>query len=562
MPWTLSTESQQSYPAPPGEALYVVAGDAGLTAARVASNASLILGTLVVHSYGAKLEAGSEDLRVVPAGSTPAKLHPNGDGDGPSEELVLRAKTDQRVETMILRDQDRILSVNTPGSLTLIWTPPQVQVHSSEKKGQSEVAELEAETEEDEDDEEDLDNTIVRGVSKSQTRSTPHLSDAHSEVIQETPTVNRIDATAFPTRKGHPELSKETSTATAVVYSTAPNQQSIVNDLSLSDGASEAEKSETPVTAPRRSRLTKVDIPKSNSAAKRPSPEMETPNSPSPRTSKRRKVDNTEADATPAQPVRKTAPKNKKQPAIKAEPTPSRSQSSTPTSSANSGKSAAAAVDSGYDGPKPRVALSNSSIQPNGPFSKFLKKHGGSIVEAVEGDCNILCVKDGPILKTPKLLQAVAHGIPVVIDKWLLDSGKATHLLPLDAYIPPDLAAVWKIPQDRLLKGYTIYFTPTLKAHYKSAFTDMEQLCKAVGARRVVSKKPGGKDFDAKMIYLAEAKGDPDVPALLESGHTCYSKDFLTHSIIVGDVDLGSDEFKVQAEEEKSAKKKGRARNG
>jgi hypothetical protein len=152
----------------------------------------------------------------------------------------------------------------------------------------------------------------------------------------------------------------------------------------------------------------------------------------------------------------------------------------------------------------------------------------------------------------------------IVTDKWLMDSAKAQRFLPLDQYIPPDLKPVWKIPQSRLLEGYTVFFTPALKAAYKTAFADMEKVCKAVGARRVVSKKPGGKDlYEKSSIFLAEVEGDKDVPALLGAGHTCYTKDFLTHSIVVGEVDMASEEFRVQPEKTKPAKpaKTGRGRN-
>ena len=108
----------------------------------------------------------------------------------------------------------------------------------------------------------------------------------------------------------------------------------------------------------------------------------------------------------------------------------------------------------------------------------------------------------------------------------------------------------------------------------------MEKLCKAVGARRVVSKKPGGKDLDKEMVYFAEGKGDPDVRALREMGHVCYTKEFLTQSVVVGEVDWKSGEFRVEVDgedggegaeeevvveekvEEKPAKRKGRARKG
>ncbi|KAF2451915.1 hypothetical protein P171DRAFT_426346 [Karstenula rhodostoma CBS 690.94] len=563
MPWAVnSNDGQQSYPAPAGETLYIVTGDTGLSAVRAApDDPALILGILAVQSYGAKLEAGNEVLRISPAG--PARPHKNGSSNPPAEGFLLQAKTDNRIETTIVRSQDRITSPNVSGTLTLIWTPPQIQVQSSEKKDNpaesTEAVQAEDETE---DDDEDLDNTVVPSVGKSQIlRSTPHMSASRSEIIQETPTIDRVgDAVGLSSRLGPPELKKDDSVVAATVYSAAPQNNSIANDLAEAEEPTHAEMEDDNGKPELRksSRHPKVQI------SKRPSPALEEEtSSPSARTVKRRKVDN-DSDSntitTPVQTARKTAIKGKKRESAIKDSTPSRSQRSTQSSIAGSPVN----VEGDYDGPKPRVALSNSTIQPNSTFVRWLKKSGGNIVDSVEGDCNILCIKEGTLLKTSKLLQAVAGGTPIVTDKWLMDSAKAGRFLPLDLYKPPDLEPVWKIPQNRLLESYTIFFTPALKAHYKTAFADMEKLCKAVGARRVVSKKPGGKDlYEKASIFLAEAEGDKDVPALLEVGHTCYTKDFLTHSIVVGEVDLASEEFRVQIEEPKPVKaaKKGRGRN-
>ncbi|KAF9739128.1 hypothetical protein PMIN06_002240 [Paraphaeosphaeria minitans] len=576
MPWVVnSADGQQSYPAPAGETLYIVVDNAALSAVRAApDDAALILGTLAVNPYGAKLEAGHGDLKILPTG--PARLHKNGSGNPPVEGFVLQAKTENRVETIIIRNQDSITSTNASGSLTFIWTPPQIQVQSSEKKDtpadNGEAIEAEDETE---DDDEDLDNTVISGVSKSQVlRSTPHMSASRSEIIQETPTIDRVtDAVGLPSRPGHPELKDDDYIATAAVYSTAPQNNGVVDHLAKVEEPNDAEmkdehgRPEAPATGnevQKLSRHPKVQI------SKRPSPALEEDiSSPSARTAKRRKVDqdsDNNTSTTPVQTARKTATKRKKRESfikaksVQAESTPPQSQRSTHSSIAGSFIDA----EGDYDGPKPRVAFSNSTIQPNSTIIKFLKKSGGNVVDSVEGDCNILCIKVGPILKTPKLLRAVTRGTPIVTDKWLTDSALTGRFLPLDLYIPPGLSAVWKVPQSRLLDSYTVFFTPALKAQYKTAFTDMEKLCKAVGVRRVVSKKPGSKDlYDKDAIFLAEAEGDKDVPALLEAGHTCYTKDFLTHSIVAGEVNLASEEFRVQVEETKPAKpaKKGRGRN-
>ncbi|KAL5392191.1 hypothetical protein DPSP01_000709 [Paraphaeosphaeria sporulosa] len=581
MPWAVTVSSpdgQQSYPAPAGETLYIVVGDAGLSAVRTTpDDPALVLGTLAVKSYGAKLEAGHRDLKILPTGR--ARLHKNSSGNAPIEGFVLQAKTHNRIETTVIRNEDKITSTNVAGFLTFIWTPPQIQVQSSEKKDtQAEIGEAVEAHDETEDDYDDLGNTVVPRNGKSQVlRSTPHMSASRSEIIQETPTIDRVtDAVGLPSRPGQPEMKEDDSIVTAAVYFTAPQDNGVAdgltkveepNDVEMEDDGGKSEALAPATELRKSSRHLKVQI------SKRPSPALEEgANSPSARTLKRRKIDqdaDSDTKTTPVQTARKTATKGRrresaiKADSIKAHSTPPRSQHSTQSSIAGSPVN----VDGDYEGPKPRVALSNSTIQPNGAIARFLKKSGGNLVDSVEGDCNVLCIKVGPILKTPKLLQAVARGTPIVTDKWLTDSALTGRFLPLELYIPPDLSPVWTIPQSRLLESYTIFFTPALKANYKTAFASIEKLCKAVGARRVVSKKPGGKDlYEQDAIFLAEAEGDKDVPALLEAGHMCYTKDFLTHSIVVGEVDLANEEFRVQIEEAKPAKpakpaKKGRGRN-
>ncbi|KAJ4305556.1 hypothetical protein N0V90_001087 [Kalmusia sp. IMI 367209] len=583
MTWLLNStdaNGQQGYPAPIGETLYLVQGDVDLTATHaVPEEASLILGTLVIHSYGAKLEAGCENLKVSPGGSAKAwgaaaaQLRPNDNGHPPVEEFTLQAKTGNRIETIILRHLDQISSANTPGALSLEWSPPQVQVHSSvsaEKQGfctesPNTIDEAAKQEEETEEEDEDLDKTVVPSINKSQSmRSTPLTSMSRTEIVQETPTINRIDENiVLPSRICPPGLTKEASTATAVVYSTAPQEQSNTEPEGLADVEMEHENEVTNSVdelPARKSRHPKVQIIKST---KRPSPAIEEEAStPLARPTKRKKTDvDSDSDSTVVQTVRKTATKGKKRATgTQSEDAPSRSQRSTPHSTAD----LAPAEEGEYNGPKPRVAFSNSSIQPTSSFAKYLRKHGGSVVDSVDGDCNILCIKDGPILKTPKLLQAIALGLPIVTDKWLIDSSKASRFLLLDSYMPDTLKPVWNVPQNELFKGYTIYFTPSLKATYKDTFNGMEKLCKAVGARRVVSKKAGGKDItDVKSsIFLAAEEGDKDVAALLDSGHTCFTKDFLTNSILRGELDLESEEFKVQLKDAEPVKKKGRPRNG
>lgn len=77
--------------------------------------------------------------------------------------------------------------------------------------------------------------------------------------------------------------------------------------------------------------------------------------------------------------------------------------------------------------------------------------------------------------------------------------------------------------------------------------------------------------MDKETVYFVEGAGDEDGRVLREAGRTCYVKEFLTQSILAGEVDWKSGEFRVGGEEaeeeeekveEKPATRKGRARKG
>lgn len=55
----------------------------------------------------------------------------------------------------------------------------------------------------------------------------------------------------------------------------------------------------------------------------------------------------------------------------------------------NSQRSNTAAADS-YHGPSPRVAVSNSGITRDTQAAKFLRKHGGVLIDSIKEQFNIL----------------------------------------------------------------------------------------------------------------------------------------------------------------------------
>lgn len=238
-------------------------------------------------------------------------------------------------------------------------------------------------------------------------------------------------------------------------------------------------------------------------------------------------------------------------------------------------RSRASPIDSDelYTGPKPVVAFSNSKIPDMPELMKFLRSHGGTMVEHVqEGECNMLVVRDGLLRKSIKLLLCVALGIPIVTEVWLIESAKQGRFLSIDNYIPRaptqetewgfSLRATWSVPQPDVLRDKIIYFTPALKKNYAN-FSEVNQLCKAVGAVRTMSKQARDVDDDEDVICLGLDEKDADCLTLLDSGRTCFSRDFLTTNILRGGTaNFESDEFKIKAEssQKKEPKKRGRPR--
>lgn len=178
-----------------------------------------------------------------------------------------------------------------------------------------------------------------------------------------------------------------------------------------------------------------------------------------------------------------------------------------------------------------------------------------------------LSVRDGDLVKTSKVLQAIATGTPIVTDKWLTDSAKAGYFLVLDAYRPsaPAKEKEWNFKLQDVLgqpqtpfHGYTIHFTTSLHAIYKP-FTEMEHVCKTAGAK--VTKKKMEKNKSENIIVLAHEEDDKEGEKLMQDGFTCYNRDLIPLSIFRGNLDLESDEFKIANGPRKGAKK-ARAKKG
>lgn len=383
----------------------VILGILSKSSLHVHYNCDLDLLLAAFDVWAVKLHHVSDVFRIVPG--CPAK---DDNAQPPTEQYILRPETEEHSEVIYLRNGDTIYSERAPIGLTLRRNQPQVQVNSSVTaegeipisdylKTRGDVDQREQETE-DESEDEAFDQTALPGINGKHdvARSTPLLSASRSEVVQETPTIDRImhEMPESPSKKDSDAVAdtpppEEAVAVTAETFSTAPTKPADSENVKAEEPAADDDKendetslmsADEPVQ--KRSRLSRIEIQQKTS--KRPSPFAEEEEgdtqSPSPRSFKRRKPNDEDDDAKAVKhTVRKSATKGKKRTSDTHEATPSRSQRSSQRS---------VTTEEEYEGPKPRVAFSNSAIGPASHGMKFLKKHGGSSVESVTDGCNIL----------------------------------------------------------------------------------------------------------------------------------------------------------------------------
>ncbi|KAF1945963.1 hypothetical protein EJ02DRAFT_395251 [Clathrospora elynae] len=613
MAWSLAVSSESASFDLPGEGiahLVLSLNRIGVVRALLLPYGQTELGRIDVGPWGVKLKAISDTLSIQPGQARPPGGHTTATAaalDPRTEKYELRPCTGEFSEAIFLRHGDIITSPKVAAHLTCRWTDSKVQVNSSmtdavQVTDSAHTNGVEETPEEDTEDE-DLDNTITAGSETKklpQPQATPQFSNQQSVVVQETPTAPRITGPnnsldVLEIEISHFEPVEETPTSSPASEREAEPFSTAYTEEPQDKASENAAKPVEPYEAlPNASESPSIDAlntevegvngthEDAHQRKSKSSPQMQIP----PRSSRKRAsstVDQDSSDAvstsrfnkrakttksshdnnqddthgairdsrmenTDIEPPRKAATRTKKRLSEVAEAT---EEAVTPRSQRSSQRSTTAAIDT-YEGPTPRVAFSNSSILKTNQAVKFLKKQGGAHVEALNDDFNILCIRDGDLPKKAKVLRAIARGVPIVTDKWLLDSAKAVHFLSLAAYKPsvPKQEKEWKFKLEDVLgqpqapfKRINIHFTKSLKAVYQP-FTEIEEVCKAAGANKVTSARINKtEDF----IVLAKEDDDAEAQKLMQDGVRCYTRDLLTHSIFRGLLDLDSDEFRIDS---------------
>ena len=223
-----------------------------------------------------------------------------------------------------------------------------------------------------------------------------------------------------------------------------------------------------------------------------------------------------------------------------------------------------------YHGPAPRIVFSKSTIPEQSKLLTFLRTHGAKKMDTVNDQVNILCVGNGELKRTSKLVLAVSQGKAIVTDQWVTDSFQADHLLDIASYIPrdPQREKEWRfslkeaVDRGRLAQsssskpsrrpqpfdGWTIYFTASLVRDSKEAASELQAMARAQGAQTRMRRRPSiafNSAFSTKTLVVG-LEHDTDEPALVELGWPWYSRDIVALSILRGRVENQTEEFLIR----------------
>ena len=222
-----------------------------------------------------------------------------------------------------------------------------------------------------------------------------------------------------------------------------------------------------------------------------------------------------------------------------------------------------------YEGTPPRISFTGSALAENKSVKGFIRSHNSKTVSSpADPSCNYLVHGPGELKRTSKLIIAVARGIRIVEEQWLLDSQAAGYWVDPEPYVPCP-PKEWDIDlseaiergrqgQTNVLKGKTVFLTPSLLAHLKQLQSEgpMMEMLKAAGAEVVHKKAPRGDVVDDSLV-LGKDEGDGDLGILEASGWKVYGMTLIGLSVLRGKLLLQGDELLARpGEKEPEAKKR------
>jgi hypothetical protein len=201
------------------------------------------------------------------------------------------------------------------------------------------------------------------------------------------------------------------------------------------------------------------------------------------------------------------------------------------------------------------VVFSGSTHVERTTTKAFLKKHI-QITEDVSSNIDFLCVGNGKLKTTPKVLKAVALGKSIIDDKWVTECLKARSVVDHLKFLAsdPETEKEFKVPStwsagsvdiSHLFQGKTIYATPALRKQYGEGWKSLSSVLLSVGAKKPVTyPSMDVRNGDHDLIVLGLNYNDKDAYELFTGGFQVWNKDLISYGILRGKVDFKSKEFR------------------
>lgn len=418
---------------------------------------------------------------------------------------------------------------------------------------------------------------------RASTISVPEAEEGDDIEEEELPTLKK--RTPGKARKAIPDDEDITSTLDANVdnapFSTAPEDSPAVTASFVPTAPMPTRKTPTPAPtatkAQSRSKSTAKTIPASTEKPK-PTPTSMKRKKPSPEvvissrandtqyTFPGTDEDSVEEDLVPAPKRSKPSPKAKTPKTVKTKIPRTASAKKASTASIKSASPPKAKSNSPdfrttghYEGSPPRIAFTNSALSDDKSTKSFLRSSNAKALPTpADSACNFLITGAPELKRTPKLIVAVARGIPILTESWITESRAAGYWLDPDAYTftDPTTEKRWgfkladavkrgKQGENNVLKGKTVHLTASLALQCKAGglLDSLIEMCEAAGAKDVLKKTPrGSAEEDA--VVLGKEDGEKDLAALKKGGWKVRSTAVVGMSVFRGSLQEG-DEFLV-----------------
>ena len=232
---------------------------------------------------------------------------------------------------------------------------------------------------------------------------------------------------------------------------------------------------------------------------------------------------------------------------------PSAKRLSTRANSASSGDS--------IDHPPVVIFSSTTKVDDNKKTMQTFRQLGGKTT-AVINKATVLCISEGSVKKTSKLLMAVLLGIDVVTEDWVVETHRLGRFPAVEEYLPLDADSEqeWetslkdaivrgKQGLTHLLTGTTVFFTKKLRSDLGNLERDFSQIATLLGAESVQRRVPTPKDNEnatESTVLVVGVLDDPQAAKVAEMGYTLFNKDILTMAALRGRLEKDCNDFVIE----------------